>query len=63
MSKFVEANEKIAESVVKGYKKMERRVLLGISGGVISAFIIAMAIYMIIQANKKIKLLKTGEEE
>lgn len=39
-----------------------RRVLLGISGWVISAFIIAMAIYMIAQANKKIKLLKIGEE-
>lgn len=36
----------------------ERRILLCISGGVISAFIITMAIYMIIQANKKIKLLK-----
>jgi len=35
-----------------------RRILLGISGGVISVFIIAMAIYMIVQANKKIKLLK-----
>ena len=39
-----------------------RRILLGISGGVISVFIIAMAIYMIVQANKKIKLLKIGEE-
>ncbi len=39
-----------------------RRILLGASGGVISAFIIAMAIYMIVQANKKIKLLKIGEE-
>ena len=38
-----------------------RRILLGTSGGVISVFIIAMAIYMIVQANKKIKLLKTGE--
>jgi len=39
-----------------------RRVLLGLSGGVISVFIIAMAMYMIVQANKKIKLLKIGEE-
>lgn len=39
-----------------------RRILLGLSGGVISVFIIAMAIYMIVQANKKIKLLKIGEE-
>ena len=39
-----------------------RRILLGLSGGVISVFIIAMAIYMIVQANKKIKLLKIREE-
>lgn len=38
-----------------------RRILLCISGGVISAFIITMSIYMIIQANKKIKLLKIKE--
>jgi len=40
----------------------ERRILLGLSGGVISAFIIATAIYMIVQANKKITQRKTGEE-
>lgn len=34
-----------------------RRILLGASGGVISMFIIAMAIYMILQGTKKIKLL------
>lgn len=39
-----------------------RRVLLGISGGVISVFIIAMAIYMIVHANKKIRLFKTEEK-
>ncbi len=39
-----------------------RRILLGISGGVISAFIIAMAIYMIVKGTEKIKLLKIGEE-
>ncbi len=39
-----------------------RRVLLGLSGGVVSVFIISMAIYMIIQANKKIKLLRIEEE-
>ena len=33
-----------------------RRILLGISGGIISAFIIAMAIYMIVTASKKRKL-------
>ena len=40
----------------------EKSILLGVSGGLISVFIIAMAIYMIVQANKKIKLLKTEEE-
>lgn len=39
-----------------------RRVLLGLSGGVISVFIVTMAIYMIIQANKKINILKIREE-
>ncbi len=34
---------------------LTRRLLLGISGGVISAFIIAMAIYMIMKANKALK--------
>lgn len=41
---------------------MGRRILLGGSGGIISVFIITMAIYMIKQANKKLKLLKTGDE-
>ncbi|MBQ3154105.1 MAG: hypothetical protein IJB88_02630 [Clostridia bacterium] len=40
----------------------ERRILLGVSGGVISAFIIAMAVYMIAQANKKIRLRKTRKK-
>ena len=35
-----------------------RRIFLGISGGVISVFIIVMAIYMIVQSNKKLKSLK-----
>ncbi len=39
-----------------------RRILLGISGGALSVFIISMAIYMIAQANKKINLLKIGDE-
>ena len=39
-----------------------RRVLLGLSGGVISVFIVTMAIYMIVQANKKINILKIREE-
>lgn len=39
-----------------------RRILLGVSGGVISAGIIAMAIYMIVQGTKKIRLQKTAKE-
>ena len=41
MSKFVEANEKIAEGVVKGYKKIEDGVVSGykkIETGVEEAF-------------------------
>ena len=36
--------------------------MLGATGGAISVLIVATAIYMIVQANKKIKLLKIGEE-
>ena len=36
----------------------QRRILLGSSGGVISAFIIAMAVNMIVQGTKKINYLK-----
>lgn len=39
-----------------------RRILLGISGGAISTFIIAMAIYMIVKGTKKIKLLRAVKE-
>ena len=39
-----------------------RRILLGISGGAISSFIIAMAIYMIVKGTKKIKLLRAVKE-
>lgn len=41
MSKFVEANEKIAEGVVKGYKKIEDSVVGGykkIETGVVEGF-------------------------
>lgn len=41
MSKFVEANEKIAEGVVKGYKKIENGVVTGykkIETGVVEGF-------------------------
>ena len=40
-----------------------RRVLLGFTGGAICIFIIVMAVYMIIQSNKKIKQLRSAEEE
>ena len=39
-----------------------RRILLGASGSAISVFIIAMAIYMIVQGTKKIKLLNAAKE-
>ena len=39
-----------------------KRIMLGASGGVISAFIIAMAIYMIVSSTKKIRLLKSRSE-
>ena len=41
MSKFVEANEKIAETVVEGYKKIENGVVTGykkIETGVVECF-------------------------
>lgn len=41
---------------------LSRRILLAASGGGISVFIVAMAIYMIVQGSKKMKLLKNGEE-
>lgn len=40
-----------------------RRIFLGASGAAISVFIIAMAIYMIVQSTKKMKRLKTAEEQ
>lgn len=40
----------------------ERRVFIGISGGAISAFVISMAIYMIVGGTKKIKLLDATKE-
>ena len=39
-----------------------RRIMLGASGGAISVFIIAMAIYMIVRGTKKINLLSTEKE-
>ncbi len=40
-----------------------RRIMLGASGAVISAFIITMAVYMIVQGTKRIKLLCAAEEQ
>lgn len=39
-----------------------RQIMLGASGGVISVFIVVMAICMIVQGNKRLKLLKNIEE-
>ena len=38
-----------------------RRIMLGCTGGAVSVFIIVMAIYMIVQSSKKLKLLKDTE--
>ena len=39
-----------------------RRLFLGLSGGAISVLIIAMAVYMIVQGTKKIKLTQSAKE-
>lgn len=39
-----------------------RQIMLGASGGVISVFIVSMAIYMIVQSSRKMKLLKSVKE-
>jgi len=39
---------------------LSRRLFLAISGGVVSAFVVAMAAYMIIKGNKRLKELKEG---
>ena len=41
---------------------LTRRIFLGVSGGFISAFIIVMAIYMIVQSNRKIMILEKEKE-
>ncbi len=41
---------------------LSRKILLGSSGGVISAFVIAMAIYMIVQSTQKIRSLRSEEK-
>ena len=37
---------------------LEKRIMLGCTGGVICLFIVVMAVYMIVQSNKKLKALK-----
>lgn len=39
----------------------ERRIMLGTTGAVICVFIITMAIYMIVQSSKKLRLLRTED--
>lgn len=39
-----------------------RRIMLGATGGVISIFIIVMAVYMIVQSSEKLKELRTAED-
>lgn len=41
---------------------MGQKIMLGATGTALSIFIIIMAIYMIVQSNKKLKLLKMEEE-
>lgn len=41
---------------------LARQIMLGASGGVISVFIVSMAIYMIVQSSRKMKLLKNTKE-
>ena len=38
---------------------IERKLMLGATGGVISALIVAMAVYMIVTGNRKLKQIKT----
>lgn len=40
---------------------LTRQILLGVTGGIISIFIVAMAIYMIVSGGKKIKELKNDK--
>ena len=40
-----------------------QKVMLGVSGGMISVLIIAMAVYMILQSSKKLNLLKKAKEQ
>jgi len=41
---------------------LTRKLFLGLSGGAVSAFIIVMALYMIVQSNRKLRLMKLQKE-
>ena len=61
MSKFAEANEKIAEKVVEGYKKIEAGVVVGykkIEDGVVDGVLLALAypVYNAILRRRRKKL-------
>ena len=43
----------------EGMDALTCKIMLGASGGVISAVIVAMAVYMIVQSNKKMKSIKS----
>lgn len=40
-----------------------RRTMLGVSGGVVCAFVLAMAIYMIVRSTKQLRKLKNNNLE
>ena len=40
---------------------LSRKIMLGATGGVISCFIVVMAVYMINKGTKKLRLLKPGD--
>lgn len=40
-----------------------RRMMLGISGGVVCAFVLAMAVYMIVRSTKQLKKLRNNNSE
>ena len=42
---------------------LTKKIMLGCTGGVISVFIIVMALYMIVQGTKKLRIRKDAEEK
>ncbi len=41
---------------------MGRRIMLGVTGSLISLFVIVLAVYMIVQGTKKIRLIEKTKE-